>query len=153
MDKLKHYAVAAVCGVLALSGWILPGALSLKRGLSIDGQCEPAGLTGKIREAIHGREFWAAQIPFIDADIRDLDYSADSAIEMRKRMESYAEERYALHPQTRPTPNEKRVQELRDMADDLEARENYALTEPYRKARLERLRACREIAVKQAAER
>jgi len=135
---------------LAVGVWII---LPPDR-LMITDDCQPKGLLGSIKAAVHGRTFWSEELYFLDKSISDLSAlpgrlaagqrQADSLYaSIDARTDSALQDLYVRYPALRPSSLSEAARDLRRQADELDAANLVALANDAAAARIRVLVACR----------
>ena len=124
----------------------------------LNSQCEVSDGWGKYEEWVLGRRFWGDQAALLEKQEDFLRGEYKSLHELRESLNKYAmdererlERSYRARPELRPRAEQRRADQLREVADDIEAQER----ERRRTARLDQelawVRKCKALAKERAS--
>jgi hypothetical protein len=116
--------------------------------------CEPESIFSSMRAMLFGKVFWEQQLDAVRTKAKAADNwdttmaTVDSSLkESLDKSRAELERLYAQHPDLAPSPAERRAQQLRDLADAIEAQDVATRTSLAKHAESEKYRTCENIIV------
>lgn len=110
---------------------------------------EDGMITNKVdvwRECVQGRRFWQNQLNQIDQELRDLNAAPAQTFDpvvATQDWNAVMEKVYQEYPEVRPTPTQRRIEQLREQADALEFAEAERILAQMKERRLTELHRIR----------
>ncbi len=128
---MRYRLIFAVC-VAAVGAWTLLAAPS---SVVVDASGHVAGGLSQLREVVQGRRFWEHQLVVVEAELarvqsypakfekirEDTERAMEPVMrETQDRMEAF----YKEHPELRPSRARQHAEQLREQANQIDARES-----------------------------